>query len=165
MTIELWFLAVFVTFFALVGKKSWHVLKEKLDKHRLDVETQLRDAKALRVEAEALCQHYKAQREAMLEQSERILTQAKAQAHVITAQALATLEQDIASRTKASQDHIKQQYIQAENLIRQKLIHLAIEQTSSACAQSPQEVRNAYTHEAIQQFIARPLMGSFSLKR
>lgn len=114
------FLAVLV-YFGVPGK-----ITGMLDARAAGIKADLEEAKALREEARALLSSYEKKQKEVQEQSERIVSQAKAEAEAVARQAKEDLKDSIARRLVAAEEQIASAEAQALRAVREQAVALAI---------------------------------------
>lgn len=121
---------VLIAFIAFIGVLVYMGVPAKitgmLDARAAGIKADLEEAKALREEARVLLSSYERKQKDVQEQSERIMSQAKAEAEAAARQAKADLQQAIARRLVAAQDQIASAEAQALRAVREQAVALAI---------------------------------------
>jgi F-type H+-transporting ATPase subunit b len=103
---EFWVLVGFLTFFVLLGRTLWKVMRDGLDSRAAKIQEQLNEAAALRAEAESLLNLYRSKQEQAVKDAEDILAQAKAEAELMRKNAEADLKRSLAAREAQAKDRI-----------------------------------------------------------
>ena len=127
-----------------------------LDARAAGIKADLEEAKALREEARALLSSYEKKQKEVQEQSERIVSHAKAEAEAVARQAKADLKDSIARRLIAAQEQIASAEAQALRAVREQAVSLAIAAAGDVLAkQMTAERASASIDTAIAQVDAK----------
>jgi len=97
-----------------------------LDKRAQGIKSDLDEARALREEAQTLLASYERKQREMAEQSERIVTQARADAEAAAETAKADLARSIERRLAAAEDQIASAEAKAVRAVRDRAVEVAI---------------------------------------
>ena len=97
-----------------------------LDARAAAIKAELEEAKALREEAKSILASYERKQKEMLEQSERIVTAAKAEAEAAAAAAKEELKVSIARRLAAAEERIASAEAAAVREVRERAVDVAI---------------------------------------
>ena len=121
---------VLVAFLIVMGIALWagvpKIVAGMLQKRAHEVRTQLDEAKSIKEEAQRLLADYqKRQREAE-DEAKSIIEQAKADAKILSQEARAKLDEQLARRKKAAEDRIARAEAQAIAEMRSKTADLAV---------------------------------------
>lgn len=95
---DFWYFVAFVLFVLLLGRPLWRGLKSFLDKRIETIARQLREAKALREEAESLLTNYNRKRRDALTEAEKLIDRTHQEVNRLKQDALNTLEKQLAER-------------------------------------------------------------------
>ena len=121
---------VLVAFLTFVGVLIYMGVPGKvtgmLDARAAGIKADLEEAKALREEARALLSSYEKKQRDVLEQSERIVSQARTEAEAAARQAKDDLKESIARRLVAATEQIASAEAQALRSVREQAVSLAI---------------------------------------
>jgi F-type H+-transporting ATPase subunit b len=121
---------VLIAFLMFVGVLVYMKVPGKitgmLDARAAAIKADLEEAKALREEARALLSSYEKKQKEVQEQSERIVSQAKAEAEAVAVQAKEDLKESIARRLIAAQEQISSAEAQALRSVREQAVALAV---------------------------------------
>jgi F-type H+-transporting ATPase subunit b len=97
-----------------------------LDKRAEGIKADLDEARALREEAQTLLASYERKQREVIEQADRIVAQAKADAEAAAEEAKANLERSIARRLQAAEDQIQSAEDKAVRSVRDRAVEVAI---------------------------------------
>lgn len=97
-----------------------------LDARAAAIKAELEEAKALREEAKSILASYERKQKEMLEQSERIVTAAKAEAEAAAAATTEELKASIARRLAAAEERIASAEAAAVREVRERAVDVAI---------------------------------------
>ncbi|GAA5073175.1 F0F1 ATP synthase subunit B [Roseibacterium beibuensis] len=97
-----------------------------LDKRADGIKAELDEARALREEAQTLLAGYERKQREVAEQSERIVSQARADAQAAADQAKAELERSIERRLQAAEDQIGSAEAKAVRAVRDRAVEVAV---------------------------------------
>ncbi|WP_151718223.1 F0F1 ATP synthase subunit B [Gemmobacter serpentinus] len=127
-----------------------------LDARAQTIKAELEEAKALREEAKAILASYERKSKEMMEQSERIVAAAKAEAQSAAAQAKEDLKASITRRLAAAEERIASAEAGAIREVRERAVDVAIAAASSVLSkQLSTEGAAATIDEAIDQVAAK----------
>lgn len=147
---------VLVAFLVFVGIVVYMKVPAKitgmLDARAAGIKADLDEAKALREEARALLSSYEKKQKDVQEQSERIVSQAKAEAEAVARQAKEDLKDSIARRLTAAQEQIASAEAQALRSVREQAVALAIATAGDVLSQQMTAQRAS---ESIDRAIAQ----------
>jgi F-type H+-transporting ATPase subunit b len=151
---------VLIAFLMFVGVLVYMKVPGKitgmLDARAAAIKADLEEAKALREEARALLSSYEKKQKEVQEQSERIVSQAKAEAEAVAVQAKEDLKESIARRLIAAQEQISSAEAQALRSVREQAISLAIAAAGDVLAKQMTKKRaSASIDAAIAQVDAK----------
>lgn len=132
----------------LVWKKVPALIGGLLDKRAAQIKTDLDEARALREEAKALLASYEKKQKEVQEQSQRIITSAKAEAETAAAAAKADLAQSIARRMAAAGDQIASAEAAAIAQVRHQAISVAVAAAGEVLAKQSDAARAAASIDA-----------------
>jgi F-type H+-transporting ATPase subunit b len=111
---EDWVAIAFVVFLCVLAYVGAHKkITEALDHRKARIATELEEASRLRAEAQALLADYQRRQQEAEREAASILTEAKAEAERIAAEARVRMEDFIARRTKMAETKISQAEAQA----------------------------------------------------
>jgi len=149
---------VLIAFLMFVGVLVYMKVPGKitglLDARAAAIKADLEEAKALREEARALLSSYEKKQKEVQEQSERIVSQAEAEA--VAVQAKEDLKESIARRLIAAQEQIASAEAQALRSVREQAISLAIATAGDVLAKQMTKKRaSASIDAAIAQVDAK----------
>lgn len=100
-------LLAFIGFVAiLLYAKVPRMLTDMLDKRAADISAELKEARALREDAQSILAEFERKQAEVKEKAEAIVTQAREEAELMAVQAKADLEKSIARRVAAAEDQI-----------------------------------------------------------
>lgn len=119
-----------------------------LDARAAGIKADLEEAKTLREEARALLSSYERKQKDVQEQSERIVSQAKADAEAVARQAKEDLKDSIARRLVAAQEQIASAEAHALRSVREQAIALAIAAAGDVLTQQMTAKRTSDTIDA-----------------
>lgn len=107
-----------------------------LDKRAEGIKADLDEARALREEAQTLLASYERKQREVTEQSQRIVTQARADAEAAAEKAKADLEKSIARRLQAAEDQIVSAEQKAVRAVRDRAIEVAVAAAAESIAKN-----------------------------
>lgn len=150
-------LIAFLTFVGvLVYLKVPGKITGMLDDRAGRIKADLEEARALREEARALLSSYEKKQKDVQEQSERIVSQAKAEAEAVARQAKEDLKESIERRLIAAHEQIASAEAQALRSVREQAVELAIATASDVLTgQMTAQRTSASIDAAIAQVDAR----------
>ena len=119
-----------------------------LDARAAGIKADLEEAKALREEARALLSSYEKKQKDVQEQSERIVSQAKADAEAVARQSKLDLKESIARRLIAAQEQIASAEAQALRAVREQAVALAIAAAGEVLTRQMTDKRTSDTIDA-----------------
>jgi F-type H+-transporting ATPase subunit b len=102
------------------------ILGGLLDKRAEGIKAELDEARALREEAQTLLASFERKQREVAEQSERIVSQARADAEAAAETAKADLERSIARRLAAAEDQIASAEAKAVRAVRNRAVEVAV---------------------------------------
>lgn len=105
-----------------------------LDKRAAQIKAELEEARALREEARTILASYERKSKEMMEQSERIVAAARAEAESAAAQAKADLKTSIARRLAAAEERIASAEAGAIREVRERAVDVAVAAASDVLA-------------------------------
>lgn len=151
---------VLLAFLVFVGILLWAKVPAKLgaalDGRAAQIKAELDEARALREEARALLSSYERKQKEVIEQSERIVANAKDEAMAAAAQAKEDLKLSITRRLAAAEEQIASAEAGALRQVREKAVAVAVAAAAEVLAkQSSAEAAAASIDEAIAQVDAK----------
>jgi F-type H+-transporting ATPase subunit b len=123
---EFWVLVGFLTFFILLGRTLWKVMRDGLDGRAAKIQEQLNEAAQLRAEAESLLNLYRSKQEQAVRDAEDILAQAKTEAELMRKNAEADLKRSLAAREAQAKDRIALAEQAAIQQVKARAVDIAI---------------------------------------
>jgi F-type H+-transporting ATPase subunit b len=133
---EFWVLVGFLTFFILLGRTLWKVMRDGLDGRAAKVQEQLNEAAALRAEAQRLLDLYRSKQEQAVKDAEDILAQAKAEAELMRQHAEADLKRSLTAREAQAKDRIALAEQAAIQAVKARAVEIAIRASTGLVAES-----------------------------
>jgi F-type H+-transporting ATPase subunit b len=132
------------------------LLAGMLDKRADGIKSELDEARALREEAQTLLASYERKQREVAEQSERIVTQARADAQAAADQAKEALQASIERRLQAAEDQIGSAEAKAVRAVRDRAVEVAISAAGELIAgQMAAADANALIEQSIAEVEAR----------
>jgi F-type H+-transporting ATPase subunit b len=121
-----WVAIAFFAFIALLGKKLWLVMVNALDARSAKIAEDLREAEALRKEAESTLEAYKKRQREAMQEVEQVLAQARTDAEYLRKQAHTELQTTIEQRTKQTLELIAQEEQKTLQDVREHVVALCL---------------------------------------
>lgn len=151
---------VLLAFIVFVGILLYAKVPAKLgamlDARAAQIKAELAEARSLREEAQAILASYEKKSKEMLEQSERIVEGAKAEAQAAAAAAKDDLKVSIARRLAAAEERIASAEASAVREVRERAVDVAIAAAADVLAkQATAETAAASIDAAIDQVAAK----------
>ena len=147
-----WMALSFAPFAFVLVKKAIPVVLGALDGHIASVRKDLADAKALRLEAEALLADYQQKQRDALKEAEFIIENARDQARIMQEQAEAALNETIQRREHMLEDRLKFMEESAVQRIRSYAADLAVHVSEQLIQQN---ISQNDMHRLTEQSIAK----------
>lgn len=123
---KFWVAAAFFLFIALSYRKLGNVLAGALDSRSARIASELEQARRLREEAEQVLAVYKQKQAEYLQEANRMLQKARADADALTAAAQADLKLLLDARMKQAMEKIEQEEARAVNDVRHHVVDIAL---------------------------------------
>lgn len=153
---EFWVLAGFLTFFVLLGRTGWRLLKGGLDARAKQVGDQLEEARRLRQEAQALLDGYRAKQEQALKDAADIVAAAKEEAELMRREGEEALKRSLAAREAQAKDRIAQAEQAAIQAVRARAVELAVRAATGLMSETIDQNRaGALVDQAIEELPQR----------
>ncbi len=151
---------VLISFIVFIGVLLYFKVPARLagmlDERAATIKAELEEAKALREEARTLLASYEKKQKEVIEQSERIVAQAKEEALAAAAKAKEDLKVSIERRIKAAEEQIASAEAGAIRQVREQAISVAVAAASDVLAkQATAESAAASIDAAIDQVAAK----------
>lgn len=156
-TPEFWVFVAFILFLAIFGKKAFVFLTQILDEHSLKVARQLEEAQHLHDEALSLLNSYQKKHEDALEQAQKIISFAEAEALEFKKATLKEFEKFMANKEKALLERVAVEREEAKSKLKQQALDEAITLVENLLAKEPKE-RQKLTEASLKE------ISKFSLK-
>lgn len=146
-----WAFVGLILFFVLIAYlKVPAMLAKSLDERAGRISNELKEAKRLREEAQALLVEYQKKRKEAEAEAANIVAAAEREAAALTAEAKAKTEEFVARRTSLSEQKIKQAESDAINAVRATAVDLAIAAAEQVIAsKSDATTQNALFAKAV----------------
>ncbi|WP_075289984.1 F0F1 ATP synthase subunit B [Rhizobium arenae] len=146
-----WAFVGLILFFVLIAYlKVPAMLAKSLDERAGRISNELKEAKRLREEAQALLVEYQKKRKEAEAEAANIVAAAEREATALTAEAKAKTEEFVARRTSLSEQKIKQAESDAINAVRATAVDLAIAAAEQVIAsKSDATTQNALFAKAV----------------
>ena len=133
---EFWVLAGFLIFFVLLGRTFWKLLKGGLDARGAKVRDQLQEVAALRAEAQAVLESYRAKQAQAVKDAADILAAAKDEAARMHREGEEELKRSLAAREAQAMDRIAFAEAAALQSVRDRAVEIAIRAATGLVAGS-----------------------------
>jgi F-type H+-transporting ATPase subunit b len=152
-----WAFVGLILFFVLIAYlKVPAMLAKSLDERAGRISNELKEAKRLREEAQALLVEYQKKRKEAEAEAANIVAAAEREAAALTAEAKAKTEEFVARRTSLSEQKIKQAESDAINAVRATAVDLAIAAAEQVIAsKSDATTQNALFAKAVGEVKTR----------
>lgn len=121
-----WVTITFVLFVGGVYKKAKQLLFKVLDERSAKIEAELKQAQALREEAEKVLALYKQKQAEYTKEAENILRQAREEADMMATHADKELKAALDTRLQAAMDNIAQEEARAINDVRSHIVDISL---------------------------------------
>ena len=155
---EFWILVAFVVVIVLLWKPAGRAVTKALDDRAEKIRLDLDRAAKLRTDAQALLAEYQQKQRDALKDAEAILTQAKADAERLSAQAAADLDASLKRREQMALQRIAQAEQQALAEVRAAAVDIAIAATGKLLA----EKLDAAKQDALVDGAIKELQGKLN---
>jgi F-type H+-transporting ATPase subunit b len=133
---EVWVLVGFLTFFILLGRTLWKVMRDGLDGRAAKIQEQLAEAARLRAEAQEMLDLYRAKQQQAVKDAEDILAQAKAEAELMRRNAEADLKRSLTAREAQAKDRIALAEQAAIQQVKARAVEIAIRAATGLVTES-----------------------------
>ncbi len=121
-----WVAVSFFIFIALVWKPISKALATALDDRAKQIDTELREAVALREEAQSLLAEYQRKQRENMDEAKRIIEQTKADAQAMAQRAEQDLRDTLEKRKAMAMEKISQAETAAVRMVQQNVVDIAI---------------------------------------
>ena len=137
-----WVAVSFVVFFGILMKYGKGALLGMLDKRIQEIKDEIKNAEALRIEAQELLAQYQRKHRDAMQESKKIIDNAQKQAEKIREQAEADLSESMERREKQLKERLQRMEQSAINEIQKYAADLAIQATAEIIASKLDKTAN-----------------------
>lgn len=149
---EFWVFVAFILFIAAIGKKTWSILTDMLDRRSAAIRNEIDEARQLKEEAQALLADYRRRQRDAAKETEEIIARARESAERHREEAKQALERTLARRREQALGKIAQAEADAVREVRSLAVDIAMAATRQVISERLSDDRaNALVDESIQQ--------------